>query len=203
MKTPHNQLCEACGGCTRSPVASQIAVVITGPPGFTWWHFVHGADISRSYDLAGVHSTEPRLADVSILSAPGCRAGQQIILQQLPYVVIVPQHTCYSAVWHKLCCIYGAGAPLQGHVSFSCSQMHGSSSLKLWRPVKKVIERDGGTLVSTRTLYMGSLCQVSLHSCLKQAHKGEWEFKWPPGFEWMVPWFAHTPGMSFYSGNIQ
>lgn len=124
---PHH---EACGGWTRPPVASQIAVVIPGPPGVTWWHFVHGADISRSYDLAGVHSTAPRLADVSILSAPGCRAGHKIILQQLPHVVIVPPHPCSSAV-------YGAGAPLRRHVSFSCRQMLGSSSLKLWRSVKK------------------------------------------------------------------
>lgn len=80
----------------RSPVASQIAVVITSRRGFTWWHFVHGADISRSYILAGVHSTERRLADFSILPAPGYRAGQKIIPRQLPYVVIVPQHL----FWH-------------------------------------------------------------------------------------------------------
>lgn len=74
----------------RSPVASQIAVAITGPNGFTWWPLIHRADISHGSILAGVHSTERRLADFSILSAPGYRAGQKIILEQLPYVVIVP-----------------------------------------------------------------------------------------------------------------
>lgn len=98
QQTPPTINSVAGGGWTRSPVASQIAVVVTGPPGFTWWHLVHGVDVSRSYDLAGVRSTEPRLADVSILSAPGYRAGQKILLRQLPCVVIGPQHPCYSAV---------------------------------------------------------------------------------------------------------
>lgn len=81
----------------RSPVASQIAVAIRRPNGFTWWPFIHGADISRSYILAGVHSTERRLADFSILPAPGYGAGQKIIQQPFfPYMLWL----CYS-VWGK------------------------------------------------------------------------------------------------------
>lgn len=71
----------------RSPMAAQIAVAISRPNGFTWWPFIHGADISRTLILAGAHSTERWLADLSILSAPGYRAGQKIIQQPSPYTL--------------------------------------------------------------------------------------------------------------------
>lgn len=113
------------------------------------------------------------VAYFSILSAPGWRAGQKIILQQLPYVVIVVleqhyKHLCYTGIWGTLKetssvhipslyllnrCSLRHCSPMEGFFS----QPHGSLPVKAFMYTQHVCKRVITDLQSVKELHKQQL----------------------------------------------
>lgn len=137
-KITNNQLCEECWEqhlWIHSPMASQIAVAITSPNGFTWWPFVHWTDIPCSYiwqvfipQSIGswlLHFISPWLESwpennsAAITICCDCGLGATL------------QHLCYTGIWGALTETFAVYiTPL--HLQSRCTLQHCSPVEGLW-----------------------------------------------------------------------